>query len=188
MMVDPYSFGILKPEHHARLVADLEGFARDANIQPAWIYEPLPESVGATERAYLRGFRHSLSSRTTSGLVYTGKAPLPAIVQRMSAMAGCLTRNFIRAKMLCVGAVHDHLAQGRMPDYSCLLIPNFFMSEASGGHASPWQVGALLDLLVDRSAASLQTVLYVQDMKWMASQLGSGFRDLIETRYVHVEV
>ncbi len=56
MTPDPYAPGILKPEVHERLVANLENFALDAGIRPHWIYEPLPASVSPAEVKYLRAY------------------------------------------------------------------------------------------------------------------------------------
>ncbi|WP_333884428.1 hypothetical protein [Sphingobium yanoikuyae] len=67
-MFDPYALGALGPDHHDRLVADLDNFARDAGIQPHWIGTPLADDVTASERDYLRAFNRHAAEGEVAGL------------------------------------------------------------------------------------------------------------------------
>jgi len=183
--VDPYAFGALNAEHHARLVADLENYARDAGIQPHWIYHPLPDDVTAAERNYLRHFRKHLAGES-SGLCYTAKAGIDSIDQRMSAIAGCLVRNFIRARVMTVGAVLDALASSSLPNLTCILIPNFFIPAADGGHLAKWQISALYDMLISRQLSGQQTVIYATDLSLLGKEYGAPMKKLIEQFFVKV--
>ena len=185
-MVDPYASGVLQREHHDRLVADLDNFARDAGIQPRWIYEPLPKTVSADEIDYLRRFRRHIASGDVAGLCLTRKSGIKSIDQHMSALAGCLVRNFVRARVMTLGAVLDHLAAKDMPDLTCLLVPNFFHSAAEGGTIASWQVSALHDLLVARAAAGLQTILYASDLNLLGKEYGLALKGLIDAHYVKI--
>lgn len=187
-MIDPYAFGVLQPAHHERLVADLAGYARDAGIQPHWIYQRLPEFVSEAEQNYLRDFRRHLTEGAVSGICYTGKQPMSEIVSRMSAIAGCLTRNFVRARMATTGQVIDMLASGGLPDMKCLLIPNFHVSQDEGGYLSPWQVSALLDLILARQAENLQTVVYAPSLNLMAKDYGALMLQTIEDTFIKITV
>lgn len=71
-MQNPYELGALHPDHHERIVADLEGFAQDAGIQPQYICSPLGDFVTDEEREYLKGFRRQAQAGCM-GLVLTGK-------------------------------------------------------------------------------------------------------------------
>jgi hypothetical protein len=184
MATDPYASGVLVKEHHDRLVADLDNFARDAGIQSRWIYAPLPDTVTEGERAYLKAFRAHCASGAVAGLCYTKKAKLYLPVdQYMSAIAGCLVRNFVRARVMTLGSVLDHQSAGTMPDLTCLLIPNFFHPVAEGGTIAPWQVSALHDLLVARRVAGQQTIVYAADLNLLAKEYGLALRDVVVDNY-----
>lgn len=186
MASDPFAYGVLKKDVHNRLVADLEGYATDAGIQPHWIYTPLPDTITVAELNWLRDFRKHTVNGTCAGIAYTGKTSLTEIVQRMSLLTGALVRNFIRARVTTLGQVHDMLAGGAMPDLKCLAISNFYIGKEDGGHIAPWQSAALLDCLISRQMEGPQTILYVQDLNQLAKDYGTGFRDLITAHYLQI--
>lgn len=184
MLADPYKHKVLIPEVHDRLVKDLETYAKDAGIQPRFIYEPLPEMVTDQERDYLRNFRRHLADPgVCSGLLYVGKKTREGIEDRFSAIAGALTRNFLRAKVMTLGAVLDNLHSHTMPDVSCLLIPNFFYDKSEGGIIAPWQVSALLDYLTERHVSGVQTLLYASNLETLKNEYGLGFKHLLAVHY-----
>lgn len=187
MLVDPYASGVLKKEHHERLVADIENFAQDAGIQPHWIWSHLPGDVPESARDYLRQFRkHSMNG--TSGLVLHGKNADGVVEAHMSAMAGALVRNFIRARVMTLGTVLDMLPKQEMPDLTCLLIPNFFLSVAEGGTIAPWQINTLFDYLTYRHVSGLQTVVYASDIGLLGKEYGLAFKRHIEVHYKQAKI
>lgn len=187
MLADPYSFGVLRPEHHDRLVADLVGFAYDAGIQPQHICTPLPDIVTEAERNYLRKFR-SLRSNGVSGMVLTGKNVNGKVEHRMAAFAGALVRNFIRARVMTLGTVLDHLPRHDMPSVSALLVPNFFSPANDAGSVASWQLSALYDHLLFRHMNGLQTILYASDLDLMAKEYGMTFRRHLDCHFVNVQI
>ena len=52
-MANPYATGVLSEEHHHRLVADLANFAKDAGIQPRWIWTALADTCGPEAVEYV---------------------------------------------------------------------------------------------------------------------------------------
>ena len=184
---DPYASGVLSKDHHERLVADLENYARDAGITPQWICEPMPEMSEQVE-TYMRRFRHHANEGVVSGVCYSkrSKLPLPPD-QYMSAMAGCLVRNFIRARVMTLGSVLDACSTRSLPNLSCLLIPNFFYPAAEGGTIASWQISTLHDLLVARQVAGQQTNLYASDLTLLGKEYGLAFRELIDAHYIAAE-
>lgn len=182
-MFDPYALGALQPDHHDRLVADLENFARDAGIQPHWIATPLGEEVSQREVEYLKAFKRHCVEGDVAGLCYSSKAGLVSIDQRMSLLAGCLVRNFVRARVMTLGDVLDHLHAKSMPDLQCILIPNFFLSAAEGGTIASWQVSALYDFLVSRHVQGQQTIIYASDPGLMAKEYGVAFGRFVGENY-----
>lgn len=187
MMVDPYAFGVLQKDHHAQLVADLSGYAKDAGIQPLWICKALPSTISEQERTYLKGFRRHAEAGV-SGLVLHGKNLTGEVESRMSAMAGALVRNFIRARVMTLGTMLDLLAKGEMSDISALLVPNFFLSAAEGGTVAPWQVNALFDYLTYRHVSGMQTILYASDLSLLGKEYGMAFKSHLDTHYLKSKI
>jgi len=185
MLKDPYAAGALDPDHHARLVADLENYARDANVKPVHICRPLPDTFGEAEREYIRRFKHHVHEKTLSGVVYVGEPE--DIEGHFSAFAGCLVRNFVRARVMTVGMVLDALADGSMPDLTALLIPNFFQPRGEGGGIAPWQVHALFDMMVQRDLLGQQTIVAVPDIDKLGKEYGVPMAGMLKSKYLAVK-
>ena len=183
MLTDPYATGVLKPEHHDRLVADLANYAKDAAIQPQWIWSPLPEGA-IEERSYLQKFKQHLVSGATAGLCLIGLPDEGTVEARMSAMAGFLVRNFVRARVMTLGTVLDAHHDGSTPDLSAILIPNFFLSGKEAGSLAYWQVSALFDVMVARHVTGRQTIICVSDLKALEAQYGLAIFRMINTSFV----
>lgn len=186
MTIDPFAYGALRKNHHERLVADLDNFARDAGIQPRWIYEPMPDMPEAIS-TYLRRFKHH-SSEGIAGLCLTKKSKLPMPPdQYMSAIAGFLVRNFIRARVMPLGSVIDAHASDTLPELTALLIPNFFYPASEGGTVASWHVSALHDLLVSRQVSGQQTIIFASDLALLRKEYGLAFGDLLDANFCVVE-
>lgn len=186
-MQNPYALGALHPDHHERIVADLEGFAQDAGIQPQYICSPLGDFVTDEERDYLKGFRRQAQAGCM-GLVLTGKNESGQVEARMASYAGALVRNFIRAKVITLGTTLDLLAGQDMPEIGALLIPNFFTPSADAGTIATWQVSALYDYLVYRQLRGAQTILYAQDLNLLGKEYGMAFKRHLEVHFKIVKV
>lgn len=182
MTVDPYASGVLVPEHHERLVADLDNFARDAGIQPHWIHSPLPPTVSEEVRDYLRNFKRHQAQGTTAGLCFTRKSHVTPD-EGLAAIAGCLVRNFVRARVMTLGQVLEASATASLPDLSCLLIPNFFYPATEAGTIATWQVSAILDLLTSRLVQGQQTIIYAHDLNLLDKEYGRALGGLIRQNY-----
>jgi hypothetical protein len=187
-MADPYASGVLTPEHHERLVADLPAFARDAGIQPRWISMALADTCGPAEVEYARKFRHHLADVAVQGLCYVRTSKDVDVARRMAALAGALVRNFVRARVMTVGTVLDAMAHGEPPEATCLLIPNFFLPKSEGGTIASWQVNALFDLLSQRGAAGSQTVIYAANVAALNKEYGTAFGALVRNSFQVVEL
>jgi hypothetical protein len=99
--------GVLTPEKHERLVANLENYARDAGIPKELIWKALPAlSVG--EKDWLANFNKH-RSEGYCGLLITGEPELNPL-SRIGAMAGFLTRNFVRARVFSLLDTLDAVA------------------------------------------------------------------------------
>ena len=178
MKIDPYASGVLDKEVHGRLVADLDRFAAAANIQKRWVYTPLADTCGADEIDWVRRFKFH-AGEGTAGLCYVGNDPSFDMETRMAAIAGALTRNFIYARLMTLNELMEAVNAGDTPDMSCLLVPNFF---AAKGQPS-WRTAPLLDVLIGRHSAGLQTVLYAADLVAMGKEYGAALTRHVERLY-----
>ena len=136
MLGDPYASGVLNPDEHDRLVANIAAYAKDAGIAPRWIWTKMSEVCGPAELDYARKFPHHRIEGKVQGLVYFRKTPDADPETHMAALAGCLLRNFCRARVMQLGTVLDHLADGGSVAATCLLVPNFALSKATSRHGS----------------------------------------------------
>lgn len=187
MKIDPYAHGVLKPEAHDRLVADIENISRDASIQPKWIWTPLAETVSAKEVEWVRRFRYH-REEGSSGLCLMGTDADGGVEDRMAAIAGALVRNFIRARVSTVGQLVERLSSGEpVPTSTCLLLPNFFIGKAMGAVLADWKTALLFDAILERHLSGLQTVVYVSSMKSLRSEYGAAFEQHIQSNYQILE-
>lgn len=185
-MNNPYASGVLKEEHHSRLVADLDRFAHDAGISPIWLATSMVGVCGNEEIAFTKSFRKRKANGGKVGLCYTGTQGEPSVEDRMAAMTGCFLRNFIRARLMTLGRVVEHIKDGAMPEASVLLIPNFFLTKAEGGAISDWRVAELLDLLMQRQLDGQDTVIYLSSFKSLGTEYGSQFVTFIGNHYQEI--
>jgi hypothetical protein len=180
-MADPYESGVLDRTEHDRMVADIAKIARDANLRPEWIWARIEQHCTAGEIEWVRRFPFH-KSEGRAGLCLVGKHPAPAIEDRMSALAGTLVRNFVRARLMTVHQVIEAVDDGQPPEMSCLLVPNFFLGKIEGALPA-WRLALLLDGLLNRKLRGLQTVLYVTDLVTLGKEYGMALRQHLEAHY-----
>lgn len=183
---DPYLSGVLKAGIHDRLVADIDNYAIDAGILPSWISLPLSETCSQAEVKWVRRFNfHKLEGHT--GLVLQGTDV--DFADRMAAIAGALVRNFIRARVITVSRLMEEIEAGEPPhQYTCLLIPNFYIGKSNGGMLAEWKAARLLDFLLERHMAGKQTVVSVSNLNHLTTEYGSGFTSLFQKSYQQIKV
>jgi hypothetical protein len=182
-----FASGVLKRPTHDRMVQNLSNVARDAGIPAFWISKKLDETCGPDEVEWVKAFKHHAAANRT-GLLYVGEDPKPMIDDRMAAIAGCLTRNFIRARLMTINQAIDDCQTGQPPMMSCILIPNFFYPKAHGGKQADWRIQIILDLLMQRHAEGLQSVLYAYSMEGLGKEYGAPIRRYLEAHYTILEV
>ncbi len=180
--------GVLDPERHAALIAHREEIARDAGIPVHLLWQKLPAALGAAERAWLARF-HLHRDERYCGLLLTGEAPALDPLQRVGAMAGCLSRNFVRARVVPLLDALEATAAGAPLAATCLLIPDFVPERAAVREAPAWRVAQLTALLTARwSRAGLQTVLYAPSLADTAREYGGFVADLLRNHYIEVAI
>lgn len=186
-----FDLNILSREYHDRLLANVGGFARVANIPVHFVWAKLSDYCTEEDLNWVRRMR----AGKDTGLVYVGyqkqnkKTDVPVTIEsRMMAITGALLRNYIDARVMPLQSVLNHLQNETMPSPTVLLIPNFFLSSNDGGKIAPWDISSLLGLLYTRMAQDLKTVLYVSDFKELEKQYGTSFKDHLLAHYKQINL
>ena len=182
--IDPYASGVLSREVHARLVANLSGYAEDAGVQPFWLYTSMKDVCSPSEVEFVRKLPHARAENAKFSMAYVGNSANSPVETRMAAIAAALVRNFVRARVMNLGHVLEIIGDGELPAATVLLIPNFFFSSVEGGEMRSWAKIGLLDMLYARQAAQLPTILHVSSMKMLDKEYGTQFRAFLENHYV----
>ena len=121
---DPWATGVLDETRHKRLVMQKEKCASDAGIAPHFIWTPLAETCPTDEeQSWVKRYKLH-RSEGFSGLLYLGDQFDPTIEVRMSGITGALVRNFIRARMMSMETVYQHMKGGEAPSATCLVAPD----------------------------------------------------------------
>jgi hypothetical protein len=179
--------GVLDPMEHERLVANRENIARDAGIPMHLLWTALP-ALTQGEKDWLAKFKRH-RTEGYCGLLLTGKSPAIDPLTRVGAMAGFLSRNFVRARVFSLLDALGAVASGDTIVATCLLIPDFVPHKVDSKNMPGYRVQQLTSLLTERwSESNLQTVLYAPNMETIKAEYGSYVHDLLKNHYINVEV
>lgn len=179
-----YKSQVLDPEKHMRLVQDISRIADMANIPSIYIYTSMITYCSQKEIEWVKAMRRHQDDGIT-GAVFVGKTP--GLEDRMMAMAGCLIRNFVDARVYTVQGVIEKLRGNNLPECRVLLIPNFFLLKDSGGDIPSWHISSLLGMLYSRFSKGLFTIMYVQDMQRLGEAYGSAFKNHLESHFTEIK-
>jgi hypothetical protein len=184
-VMQAYNTGVLSPEVHGRLVANLDCFARRANIMEQMVLHKMSEfSCTAIEIDYVKKIRRQ-PAMGNYGLIYTGKETKP-VLTRMMAVAGACLRNFVEAKVVTLQELLSDMKEGSPPEATVLLVPNFFVAKSEGGKIADWHIAELLGLLYARMAAGKQTFLYVSDFQALQKTYGDPIAEHLKNHFKSV--
>ena len=179
---DPWATGVLKKEHHHRLVADLDKFARKAGIDKEWVSRPLEDYCGPEELDWFRTFRrHSID---VHGMVYVGKKWKPSLDIRAKALAGAFLRNFTTARYLSARELAAAVDEQDVPTESCILVPDFFVDARS---LPDWKSPLLYDALLRRTAIAKKHVLGITDLALLRATYGDHVCEHLTDNYLLIE-
>jgi hypothetical protein len=179
--------GMLDPIKHSRLVSNRENYARDAGIPVELLWKALP-ALTKGEKDWLAKYKRH-RSEGYCGLLLTGESPAIDPLARIGAMAGFLSRNFVRARVFSLLDALNAVANNDTIVASCLLIPDFVSEKKDAKSMPAWRVQQLTSLLTERwSESGLQTVLYAPSLDAIGKEYGTYVRDLIKNHYINVEV
>ena len=179
--------GVLDPDKHGTFIKRRLALAIDANIPVEALWESLP-ALSEKEVWWLQKYP---THRPVGycGLLVTGENMTPDPLTRVGAIAGCLTRNFIRARVFSMAAVLASVEKEPITA-SCLLIADFVVAKADDKKPLPgWRIQQLTALLSQRwSESGMQTVLCAPSVEAIAKEYGPYVASLIKNHYYHAEV
>ena len=185
-LTEAYNAGVLHPEIHGRLVSNLEGFARRANIMESMIMHKMSAfDCSKAEIDYVRAIRRK-ADENVYGLVYIGKETKP-VLTRMMGVAGACLRNFVEAKVVTLQELLSDMKEGHPPEATVLLVPNFFVAKSEGGKIADWHIAELLGLLYARMVRGNQTFMYVSDMDALRKTYGDPIYQHLSNHFQGVQ-
>lgn len=167
-----YKTGVLDPNVHDRLVADIDRWAREAGIPKELIWTPLAASCTDLEIEWVRAF-HRHAKAGVYGLALMGGSRAEGAVEHMMGMVGALVRNFINAQVRTRQQVARALREGQALEATALAIPNLFVAGEEEGMDTK-VLSDLYGLLLERMSQGKQTLVYVGDI----DALGSRYQPL----------
>lgn len=187
-IVDPYASGVLLPDVHGRLVANLGFYAADAGVSVDKLWTSLhtlkpPQEVFD----YLKAFRRQ-TMNGVNGLVFHGENPDCDVLDLMGLMAAVLVRNFTRARLMPVSELLDYIEEHGQPQHTCLLIPDFHVGAATNAVASKHRISRLVEVLVSRQQSGLQTILYAPSLNGLKLEYGAMIARHLQARYQFVPI
>jgi hypothetical protein len=180
-----YKPGLLHPEFHQKLVENIERVCSLGRIPALYVYAiPLSKYCDEADCKYVEEFRQ-WKKKGITGMAYVGD--VPHVADRMMAIAGALTRNYVEAKVMSVQELIQSVKDDSVPTSTCILVPNFYLPKDQGGSIPDWQVSMLMAVLMERFAMGLQTVLYIQDLKKMERDYGRPMVEFVRDHLYIVE-
>lgn len=179
-----YEPGLLKPDSHWRIVDDLVGIARTANIPPQYIYKH--SMVGTCSEAEIEWVRQlkRLPDMDIAGLAIHGTQK-GLLYERMLAMAGALVRNFVDARVVTLQTLLEDIKAGAQTEGTVVIVPNFHTSPEKGGGLHPRFIGQLLDWLYQRYGEQKQTVIYIESLPLLREHYGDDIAQLVTSHYMN---
>jgi hypothetical protein len=163
MNSDPYASGVLRPDVHDRIVANLTQIAMRAGLgmkhrHLIWTTAELKKAEMQWCEAAIRMSRANLPwDQAVIGLCYTKDQA--AAEQTMMEMTGLLVRNFVDARCLSRMELVSEQKSGGV-EGSVILCPDFAMPEYVDT-MPPWERASMADFIHERSMMAMPTCLFV---------------------------
>jgi len=131
---------VIDPTIHARLLQTMPSALKDAGILERHLLNSMRGVCSPNEIQWVLKFKNNVK-HGVSGFLYLGKDTDGVVLERMSLIAGALTRNYILARVLTLQRLLRCLKEGEAPAGACILVPNFFLGKHQGGGlVSHWAV------------------------------------------------
>lgn len=175
---------ILDPEYHARLISSLPDVARTAGIPQHMIHRSMKDYLSADELKWFVNIRQNMQK--WAGACFVGEHE-PSINTKMMAICAALLRNFMDARVVTMAGLITATEAGDSLDATVLLVPNFSVDLEGGKPYTAWQMSAVHDVLVERMAAGLPTILYARSMESLRKHYGEELEKFIAEHWALLE-
>ena len=180
-----YESKVLIPKIHYRLVEDIDNIAHSAGLVPYYLTRSMSELCTKEEIDWAKKSKSLVKAKNPIyGLCYTS---LHFNEERMFLMAAAFLRNYISVKIMTVQDLIEVCRSGEAPPETVLFIPNFYLSNDSGGSIPAWQVSMLLGVLYSRISMGHLTVLYCESFPGLTTSYGSRFSELLTRKFMVIE-
>lgn len=164
---------------HARLIDNIDSIAQTAKVPVHMLHKSAKAFLRPQEVDWLAKYRaHKASGK--AGLCLMGEGQNVEV--KMMAMAAALIRNFIDARVVTMGSMHNDSGEFAPPNPTVLLIPTFCVA-TEGKPLAAWQSVNIYSMLVDRMAGGKMTVLYVASWDMLRKQYGPTVADFVKNNY-----
>ncbi len=137
---------------HRALIQDADHYATLAGIPKGALWVALAEIASPQEVKWATIYRQH-EAKGIFGLVWTGK--YGSVIQRAQALAACLVRNFIDARLRPL-----EQALEEFEDCSCLIIPDLYL----GDTPKEWQRERVTRMLLRHRTAGHRLVVYLASL------------------------
>lgn len=182
---DPWSTGVLQPQHHDRLVANIDQIAQRAGLGVAnrhliWTSAELQTAeMQFCEAAVVMGRTGDAFQLPKVGICYTKDQS--AAEKKMMAMTGLLVRNFVDARVMSRMDIVAERKDSKAPvDATVVMVPDFAMPEYIESMPA-WERTAMMEFVHERVREGLPTCLFVGvSMALLKGKLPSVVADLNE--------
>lgn len=167
---------VLHPIIHARLIADLPAICARANVPVSAVTTSAVGVLDDEAMAWVKSLQLRPGVVEGRGAIFVGADAEDKII----AIAAVFLRNHLDARIMSVNTMlDDHDKQ----QPTVALIPNLYV-RGQGQALPPWKQSALYDILLQRKAAGLLTLGYVEDMQALKKDYGTVFERHLRNNYV----
>jgi hypothetical protein len=181
---DPYETGVLHPQFHDRLVANIDQIASRAGLgvqhrHLIWTSADLNKAEMQLCEAAVLMARHQVPwTAPKLGICYT-KSQADA-ERKMLAMAGLLVRNFVDARVMGRMDIVAERKSGASIDATVVMVPDFALPEYVESMPA-WERQHMMEFVHERIREGLPTCIFVGvGMQLLRSKLPSVHADLEE--------
>lgn len=173
-----YASGVLNYDTHSRMIPNIEFYAKQAGIPEQFIYTASDKILTERDLKYLNSWGH-LGEKNLCGAYFTKASE--RYIERMQMIVAVVLRNMIDAKVITVQNLVKELKNGNPVDSKLVCIPNLCISKHQGGDIATWELSSVVGWLLQRQGLGYQTVVYIEDVKYIEAQYGTIIAELVST-------
>lgn len=172
--------GTYEDLHSPQFHRNLEEFASEANIPVEYITQSAAGKVPEKVADWLLNF-----PKKTSAVINLGATPWDENVVAFH-MAGMLTRNLLRAKVLSMSQLFEAIEARKVADPTCLILPGFHGTTVV--EIPKWRQTMIIEALSEREMLGKRSVVMIRNKANLATVFGSALVELLQLKFEMVNV